>query len=226
MSIKFPGLNQADSFKTSQSVTAGFVKNNAAGDLLYGEVGPPSDASQWQIIESKSFDGSEGDTVTFSGLDGDVDQIYKLTMFLIPRSRTTVGDFVVQPNGITTGFQTLTKEFRHVVLGGTLRNRNTTFVQGWAMGSQFSNYGTWSTNAERSDLYIYAKTGRPRLSTRHSTFVSGIPILSQTAEPGIIIDHATGVWTDTTTNITSLVIFNRFGSNTFIGEWSLYKANI
>lgn len=89
MSLKTTGSLEADSFKatTTPALTPGFVTNDATGLLEYGQGGAstPVGASIWEFIEHKVL-ASETECITFSGLSGAADKIYKLVFrdLLIP----------------------------------------------------------------------------------------------------------------------------------------------
>ncbi len=61
MTIKTTGQLEGDNFKTVPTA-AGFVKNTAAGDLLFGQTG-----SAWTFLETKTLVAA-ATTITFSGL--------------------------------------------------------------------------------------------------------------------------------------------------------------
>ncbi len=79
MSIKTTGSLEGDSFKATAAATAGFVRNDATGLLEYGQggAGTPIGSSVWDFIEHKVLP-SETDCLTFSGLTGSADKVYKL----------------------------------------------------------------------------------------------------------------------------------------------------
>lgn len=81
MSIKTTGSLEGDSFKATAAAasTPGFVRNDATGLLEYGQggAGTPIGSSVWDFIEHKVLP-SETDCLTFSGLTGSADKVYKL----------------------------------------------------------------------------------------------------------------------------------------------------
>lgn len=89
MSIKTTGSLEGDSFKatTVSASTPGFVTNDPTGLLEYGQGGAstPVGASVWDFIEHKVLP-SETECLTFSGLSGTADKVYKLVFrnLLIP----------------------------------------------------------------------------------------------------------------------------------------------
>ncbi len=89
MSLKTTGSLEADSYKatTASASTPGFVTNDPTGLLEYGQggAGTPIGASVWDFIEHQVLP-SETNCLTFSGLSGDADKVYKLVFrnLLIP----------------------------------------------------------------------------------------------------------------------------------------------
>ncbi len=90
MSIKTIGSIEADSYKVTSGGASveGFVTNDAAGLLEYGQggAGTPVGAAIWDIIEHKNVATDTG-SLTFSGLSGDTDKLYKLVFrnLMIPK---------------------------------------------------------------------------------------------------------------------------------------------
>lgn len=89
MAIKTTGSLEGDSFKatTASASTAGFVTNDPTGLLEYGQGGAstPIGSSVWDFKEHTVLP-SETDCLTFSGLSGNADKVYKLVFrnLLIP----------------------------------------------------------------------------------------------------------------------------------------------
>ncbi len=89
MALKTTGSLEGDSFKatTASALTPGFVTNDPTGLLEYGQGGAstPIGASVWDFIEHKELP-SETNCLTFSGLSGNADKLYKLVFrnLLIP----------------------------------------------------------------------------------------------------------------------------------------------
>ncbi len=81
MALKTTGSLEGDSFKatTASASTPGFVTNDATGLLEYGQggAGTPPGASVWDFIEHQVLP-SETECLTFSGLSGIADKVYKL----------------------------------------------------------------------------------------------------------------------------------------------------
>ncbi len=71
MSIKTTGQLQGENLKTVPTA-AGFVKNDASGNFLFGQVG-----SAWTFLETKILATAETN-ISFTGLNGVVDRAYRL----------------------------------------------------------------------------------------------------------------------------------------------------
>jgi len=99
MSIKTDGIINADDFKVTDTVDAGFLKNDPAGNILFGQA-----ASAWDLIETKEI-ASATNSITFTGLTGAVEKQY-LLMFRCKSegANVTTNEFVeVRPNGAVAG---------------------------------------------------------------------------------------------------------------------------
>ena len=99
MSIKTPGQLQGDNFKTDPTV-AGFVKNTAAGDFLFGQTG-----SAWTFLETKTL-ASAATSIAFTGLNGTADRAYRLVWenpFDVGTPAITDGRIFFHRNGVPTG---------------------------------------------------------------------------------------------------------------------------
>lgn len=139
---------------------------------------------------------------TFTGLNGDAERRYELwlggRLFGGGAARTVT----LRPNGSTTGMETTyTQQGDGAAPGGAL---NPTQL---LLGGSYSALDT--------DLIVKASlacvTGRQRPMT-YQMFGKGVASGRYTQNGG-------GVWTDTTTNITSLVV--DFGGGTFTGDLEL-----
>jgi hypothetical protein len=208
MSIKTPGSGKADSFQTSQGgLSGGFVKNDATGLLLYDQAGGTGQAV-WEPIESKLVTVA-GATLTFSGLNGDVDETYKLmyNFNFIPTGSNE--RFRLAPNGIVSAV-TQFSLFCHFKNAGS--NNPAVFSY---PDMSFASQQNASINGV---VYFNAKTGQARTMLGEQT--------SYRADLGRVIRNDTYAhWTDTVTNVTSLVIDTLLaGTGISVGsEWTLYK---
>ncbi len=98
MSIKTTGQLQGEDLKTVPTV-AGFVKNTAAGDFLFGQTG-----SAWTFLETKTL-ASAATSIAFTGLDGFADRAYRLVWenpFDVGTPVITDGRIYFQRNGVAT----------------------------------------------------------------------------------------------------------------------------
>lgn len=99
MSIKTPGQLEGDNFKTDPTV-AGFVKNTASGDFLFGQTG-----SAWTFLETKTL-ASAATSIAFTGLNGAADRAYRLVWenpFDVGTPTITDGRIYFHRNGVPTG---------------------------------------------------------------------------------------------------------------------------
>lgn len=99
MSIKTPGQLEGDSFKTDPTV-AGFVKNTASGDFLFGQTG-----SAWTFLETKTLT-SAATSIAFTGLTGLTDFAYRVVWenpFDVGTPAITDGRIYFHYNGVPTG---------------------------------------------------------------------------------------------------------------------------
>ena len=151
---------------------------------------------------------SDASSITFSGLDGDVDKIYKIIM--IGRFATAAANRNVRlgPNG---GFGTA--GFRNVCFrywesnGSTDYNISVRNYGGLTMG--FTDWGADGDILIEGTLY--AATGRARVYHGTHTYYNS----AAGADRELAGDHS-GWWSDTTTTITSLSI--DFNGGTFTGS--------
>ena len=98
MSIKTTGQLQGEDLKTVPTV-AGFVKNTAAGDFLFGQTG-----SAWTFLETKTL-ASAATSIAFTGLNGGVDRAYRLVWenpFDVGTPVITDGRIYFHRNGVPT----------------------------------------------------------------------------------------------------------------------------
>jgi len=200
----------APGYKVEGSPAAGFVKNDGAGNLSFGESGGSSAVigSGWDLIEVKNIT-VDTTSVTFSGLDGDVDGEY-LLLYRIRKVPATGSNqfYALRPNGITTN-QNCTIGAHSGTGSNTVNQFNHLRIAG---GGLFANNQTVGV------LYFDAKTG-----TEARQYISNVAIRATTLV-NTRRDVLSGVWTDTTTNITSLDIVAALANGIAIGsQFCLYK---
>lgn len=97
MSIETTGLLESANYKTSQVVIPGHLKNDAAGNFLFGQAG-----SAWTFLQTIS-PLTDVASIAFAGLNGNVDLGYRLIWELnIPVGGPVLSDYRVylRPNGV------------------------------------------------------------------------------------------------------------------------------
>jgi len=207
MSIKTGGLIEAGPFKVTASVSAGFVKNDASGNLLFGQL-----ASAWELLDFQATPGGSPDTA-FTGLNGDVDEVYQIIWQAIGNSSSGSSRGELEINGALPASSAVTRTVgteTNSAFQGPVSNLNWTL---WRENAAFSSAGI------AGRCIIYAKSGKIR--TGESWASGQRPI---TAQPSRAFEgHYSQRWNDTTTNITSLNIGGSFSKITF--KW-LYKLKI
>jgi len=190
MSIKTTGSLEGDSFKatTASASTPGFVTNDATGLLEYGQLGggpTPIGASVWDFIEHQALP-SETECITFSGLSGTADKVYKLVFrnLLIPdvleltdSSNYVSGQDLVAGEVVTGGTSGATATVDSFVAAGvgspgsvlTTVSPSGTFVDGEVVTGGASSFAiTIAAGGQASPLVRY--TIKPNgLSTNQKT---------------------------------------------------------
>ena len=161
------------------------------------------------LIETQTITSAVQD-VTFSGLDGDTDGVYFL-LYEIVNSNGSQTAYTIEPNGGTSGLTSATNFWNS---GGA----GVVGSSSWAIGINDSNpsltTGSLTINAG-STIHSVG-----RLRTYHGQAFSNAG-LSATASGG---NNFAGIWNDTSTNITSLVIHADHSSGIGDGSrLSLYK---
>lgn len=208
MSIKTPGSGKADSFQTSQAaLVGGFVKNDATGLLLYDQAGGAGQAI-WEPIESKVITVA-GASITFTGLNGDVDEVYKLVYSFDFIPAGTLDRFRLAPNGIISAV-TQFSLFYHWKNSGS----NNPAAFSYPDMSFAAQAGAYLDGI----VYFNAKTGQART-------MIGESVAYRDDLARIIGNDSFAHWTDTTTNVTSLTVDTLLGgAGISVGsEWTLYK---
>jgi len=212
MSFKAPGYN------VSAAVSAGFVKNDGAGNFSFGEAGGAGGGagvgSGWQLIEVKDIT-TAATSVTFSGLDGDADGEYMLLYRIrkIPAT-ASIAFYTMRPNGISINQDTIRRA--HSTSGANI----TSIFNDLRIADGGFTAGVQQVGV----LYLDAKTGteaRQFLSDLN-LFAGAVPLINGALRRDIY----SGLWQDTTTNITSLDIVANFTNGIGIGsQFCLYKKS-
>ena len=208
MSIETTGLAKADTFQATAATPAGFVKNDASGNLLLGEPG-----SAWTLHQAFDFtsdinSAGGGTAVNFTGLNGDVDEVYLLLCrFVFPG--TTGVNMNLAPNGVLTSVDYAASALLQRADG----SRVSFNANGTTMPICQSNNGHPDTT-HCIRLHFHAKSGVHR--TWEAQEQTAPVVSSNSYHFGFTRQ---GGWRDTVTNVTSLaLITNAGGTPTILGS--------
>ena len=156
-------------------------------------------------------------SVTFSNLDGDADKIYILhtKITLDVSSNGTNYFFYAHPNGVSTNMSYISS-FPYRDTGGASSISTGTNM---SVGSIPLNGSTYKWNDIGNTVYIFAEKSLPRMWSTRAT---------RTAHNGSVRQygsgHHSGIWNETSTNLTSLVIGCTISGGIKPGcEFHLYK---
>ena len=153
-------------------------------------------------------------TVTFTGLDGNTDGIYVLEMHIVPAAAVNCNYFL-NPNGLITN-----QEGTVVTRTGAFNQTNNTR---WQVGVTYSTEGAGAPGAMFTTTKVWARAAGPGAVGLTRRYRSSSEALAGTG----IQEDGSGVWTDTSTNITSLVIEANQASHIGIGTTlALYKVDV
>lgn len=149
----------------------------------------------WELIEKKTGTGASG-LISWTGLDGDVDLIYRLTGLMEPSSSDF---FNILPNGLGTN---LDGEYWSAATGS------------WAEANTTGGkIGPASASSRLIDLMFYAdKSGTQQRSIMWTEWVGE-------ANPWMLIGGTS--WEESSTNLTSLDIATG-GATNFTTETNLW----
>lgn len=207
MSIKAPGYN------IEGSLGGGFVKNLADGTLTFDNAGSGGSGTGWELVERKVIASDVG-SITFSGLDGDVDEQYMLIAHEIaPVSGGANYTITMRPNGATT--------LQHSFIisspssSGVRSPANFTDIRWRPVYFRAADIVVDST------IWITAKTGDIRVVRSYAGAV-GVSVFPG----GIGLEMSTARWQDTAANITSLDIVASVADGLGAGStYCLYKKS-
>ena len=203
MSIKTDGLMEGGPFKVTASVPAGFVKNNASGELEFGQA-----ASAWDLIEFKTFSSPLANHFFDAVVDGDVDDTYQVIFQARGPASAAFTSGRIIFNGVSTvaGFR-----FTSQTAFSTGQFRN--LGAGWQCYREFG--GSTGDAGIYGRCIIHAKTGKVRTGISWMTAQRpfGAPFRD-------IQTHYAQRWNDTTTNITQIGFR---GSGGRVSQAWLYK---
>jgi len=185
MSIKTDGIIEGGPFKVTDGSPAGFVKNNAAGELEFGQA-----ASAWDLIEFKTFSGFAGSGEFDAVLDGDVDDTYQVIFQAFARASANVSRTIMTFNNVVPANTRFVSTETHT----TGQNRVT--GASWQVAREYIGAGSHAAIYGR--VIIHAKTGKVRTGESWMT-AERFAGSWRTFET-----HYAQRWNDTTTNITSI----------------------
>ncbi len=209
MSIKAPGYN------IEGSGSGGFVKNLADGTFTFDNAGSGGAGTGWELVEKKVI-ASDLTSITFSGLDGDTDEHYMLVAHETPLT-TAGGDYTItmRPNGATTLQQThleavpSSSGIRFTANHPDLRWRG---VYQRAIGLVIN-----------TTMWFHAKSGDVRVLHTNN---GGSRAPPKVFPSGLGVESSTGVWDDTSANITSIDIVASVAGGIATGSvYCLYKKS-
>ena len=148
----------------------------------------------WEIIQSVDV-ASNQTNIVFSGLNGNVDEEYKI----VAKIESTSSNYTIIFNGDTS----VNYAYQYIATNG-----GTGTDVGRSNSSSNIYLGTGASTHLISDITIYAKTGyvRPVVATTSDTF-------NYTGTYG-------GQWSNTSSNITSITIQGPMHTGTHIELWS------
>lgn len=156
-----------------------------------------------ELVERQTVSGSAVDEVTFSSLDGDNDRIYKLFAMIKNADGANARTFYFRPNDVG-GTDTDSARLSYTAAAST--PSGSTYLRIGAMDA-----GEWLF----AEATFYAKSGQDRMFNCMASRTSGTDGFGSVSG---------GMWSDTTSNVTSIVIK---GSDTNVidvgSEFSLYK---
>lgn len=157
------------------------------------------------LLETITVSGSPVQSVAFSGLDGNTDQIYYLVWRI--KIGVNASNVDVRPNNLTTD---MTQLRHYVTSAGSHSYDNSNTVPRIA--------AAYAGSVVTGEMTIQAKTGFERQ-------FSGVDTESMSGGEDLIMSQRTTRWTDDSTNITSLVVHASDSVGLAVGTYvSLYKV--
>ena len=196
-------LVTSDLFYVVQDVSTTPVSRKITFQDLSGQITPPAGGGGLTLVQSQVLSGDVA-TITFSGLDGDTDRNYLLEFFL--ECSTAVSGIFVRPNGVTSNLS----DARFFAGGND------------SSASEWELYHQGGSNAARitgSMTIFAAKSIHGVARNRFSNFT----IVQEIGGSFLAIVGA-GFWNESTTNMTSLVIFTNQPTGIKDGSFAnLYK---
>lgn len=220
MPLFVPGLpksnNEAAAPDANDDNTAGYaigsqwIDSSTTPDTIYSCTDASTGAAVWQAVNLSGHTTlieridvtANTTTVTFSGLNGDVDKLYKCIYTYIANGGGS-HEVQVRPNGITANQST-----RQIDLGSSYIT---------AVTNRF-NMANGGDGVNMSGIFhLWAHKLGPGATPIKRDFLANWTIATQAF-------ITTGQWNDTSTNITSLEITDSVASGIGIGSnFALYK---
>lgn len=177
--------------------------------LKYDAAGGGGGAGMLELVENHDF-AAPATSHTFSGLDGDTDEIY-LLKYRIVKGVAAAINVDLQPNGVTANRTTY---LDYIGSGGA----GSTNLTDWHISGNASG-GTGGVEA--GEVWLDVKSGVRRTGLGQWATSDGAGVAHQMVRS--IVD-----WTDTAANITSLVILcdqaNGIGAGSYARLYKLNKA--
>ncbi len=162
--------------------------------------------TSWQMVSRQVVTAASASTITFSGLNGDVDQVYRLVIKIKHNLAYGTSGILVRPNG-DSGANYINSNVYGNSSGpfGSYNSGQTgIFIHGGGANQNTISVGEMVLNAE---------TGNPRVAT-----------VAINQGNSLVSVLWSGTWSNTATNITSLVIegalANAFATGTSFELWT------
>jgi len=214
MGIEVEGILTANSWRANSVPDEGFIENDSSGNFTFGNAGSIG-SSIWAHIETKTV-GSDTDSLVFSGLDGDAQEVYKLIYRGNEAGTFTNRKYQILPNGVIDSVNQ-----RRFAIEKAAGSGEGTLLSGDDMAfqtGQAHNSGYFA-----GVLYFWAKSGRTRSYIAQNHHYKPPP--DNTINRNL---QAWGYWKDTVANVTSLELRETAGNGdgfTIGSTWELFRIN-
>lgn len=180
-------INNADLFYIVQDVGTVATSFGVTFQLLSSTIGGGGGSGGLTLVEHKSITANSTD-VTFSGLNGDTDGVYLLTGKIKNVSGSLAGYFL-QPNNATTNLDIV---YSLVNGGGASQGNSATGYIGGADNNTLFNF----------DLTLFARKVQNSIALNRTWIAHA----NNTQSASRAVTNTSGQWSETSTNITSLVV--------------------
>lgn len=201
----------------SQLTIYKLVDNASPQSLGFG--GGLSVPGPWELIQTAAAPAGTGHTsMSFTGLDGDLDEDYMIEYQLVIDAAEPTGSvnrLEMIPNGITPGAA--------VTEGAASLQDGTGYTGFGAINNMyvgaFHGGGASNGRGTRGRIQLWAKTGSNR-----SYLAEGTLAFDVAGNPGVTRFQSSGTWDDTAANITSLALaVQGAGSFSFGSNMKLFR---